>query len=155
MIILKAKIIKNWGVQLHKLLFSCFVADKLTSFTCWSATLATNVLNLLCLHKMYSIIIVVIIKSTAIMNMNTSTTKLLVKKFLLGVSRSNSFIPCLCFKSKISFWCLYCEIYSFNVWGAVDKESSNPLLLRNIRRVYSEVVLLVKVGNFRSSVRLN
>ena len=33
--------------------------------------------------------------------------------------------------------------------------SSNPLLLRNIGRVYSEVVLLVNIGNFRSLVRLN
>ena len=36
-----------------------------------------------------------------------------------------------------------------------SKESSNLLLLRNIGRVYSEVILLVKIGNFKSSVRLN
>ena len=95
------------------------------------------------------------IEIMAIMNTNTSMIKLLVRTFLLGVSKSNSSIPCLSFKSKISFWCLYCEMYSFSVCGADKRESANPLLLRNIGRVYSEVVLLVKIGNFSSSVRLN
>ena len=33
-VILKAKIILNWDVQLNILLSSCFVPDVLTSFTC-------------------------------------------------------------------------------------------------------------------------
>ena len=31
---LKAKITLNWGVQLHALLGSCFIADVPTSYTC-------------------------------------------------------------------------------------------------------------------------
>ena len=52
---------------------------------------------------MYSIIIAVITKIIAIMNTNTSMIihKLLVKKFSSGVSKSNLFISCLSFKSKI------------------------------------------------------
>ena len=80
----------------------------------------------------------------AIMNTNTSTMKLLVKKFLKGVSRTNLSISCLSFKSKISFSCLYWAIYSFIVRKVIIKELSNLLSLRNISMVYSEVVLLVK-----------
>ena len=47
------------------------------------------------LHRMYIIIIVVMTNIMAIMNINISMIKLLVKKFLSGVSQSNSPIGCL------------------------------------------------------------
>ena len=50
----------------------------------------------------YIIIIVDITNIIAIMNMNTSIIKLLVKKFLLANSVSNSSRSCLSFNSKIS-----------------------------------------------------
>ena len=137
---------------MHALLVSCFVADVLTSFTCWSTKLATSVLNSLCFHSKYNIINVVIAKIIATVNMNTSTIRLLVEKFLLGDSIS---ILCLSFKSKISFFCYYCEIYSFNVWGADARVLSNLVSLRNISSVCSDMVLLVSIRKVSFSVRLN
>ena len=76
----------------------------------------TNVLNLLCLHSTYIIIIVVMTDNLAIMITNISMIMLLVKNFLLEVSKSNSSISCLSFQIKnfflmfilgnIVFWCL-------------------------------------------------
>ena len=131
-------------MQLHALLVSYFTADAHTSFTCWSARLATNVHNLLCLHSKYSIIIVAITEIIAAVNTNTSTMGLLVKKLLLG--DSIFVVSCLSFKSKICFFCLYCKIYSLHVWGADDKVLSNVVSLRKIGRVCSDVVLLVSIG---------
>ena len=123
---------------------SCFIAYVLTSLTCWSARLATSDLNLLCLHSKYNVISVVIAKIIAAVSMNMSTIRLLVKKLLLGCSIS---ISCLSYKSKISFFCLYCEIYSFSIWRADDRVSSNLVSLRNISRVCSDGVLLVSIRN--------
>ena len=89
---------------------SCFIVVVLTSFTFCSAILTTSALNLLCLHSKYNIINVVIVEIIATVNMNMSMIKLLVKKLLLGDSISVSLIACLSFKSKISFFCLYCEM---------------------------------------------
>ena len=60
-------------------------------------------ISLLCLHMAYIITIVDIINIIAIANTNMSMIKLLVKKFLLANSVSNSSLSCLSFKSKISF----------------------------------------------------
>ena len=57
---------------------SSLVVTAFTSFTCWSSKLATNVLNLLCIHKVYIIIMAVITDIIAIINTNISTMKLLV-----------------------------------------------------------------------------
>ena len=89
----------------------------------------------------------------AITNLNILTI-LLVKKFLLANSFSNSSISCLSFKSTISLSHLYWDIYSFNVSGADNKDSSNFLLFKKTGKVNSEVDLLVNVGIFISSVSL-
>ena len=46
-------------------------------------------------------------------------------------------------------------MYSFSVWGADKRVSSNLVSLRNIGKVCSEVVSLVNIGNVNSLVRLN
>ena len=91
----------------------------------------------------------------AIMNTNISAMKLFVKKLLFKNSISNSSIPCLSFKSKISYHA-YIELYILLMSvGADSNISLNVLLLRKTGRVNSEVVLLVSIGAFNSSVILN
>ena len=77
----------------------------------------------------YIIITVAIMEIIAAMNLNILTI-LLLKKFLLANSFSNSSISCLSFKSKISLSHLHWNIYSFNVSGADSKDSSNLLLFK-------------------------
>ena len=126
-------------MQLHALLVSCFIADAPISSTCWSARLATSVLNLLCLHSKYSIIIVAIAKIIAAVNTNMSTMRLFAKK---NFRRFYIYIMPF-FQIKISFFCLYCEIYSLQVWGADNRVSSNLVSLRKIGSVCLDMVLLV------------
>ena len=50
------------------------IPSAFTSFTCWSAKLVTNDLNLLCLHIAYIVIMVAIINIMATTNLNILTT---------------------------------------------------------------------------------
>ena len=113
----------------------------------------TNALNLLCLQIAYIVTTVAIMENIATMNLNILTI-LLLNKFLLANSFSNSSISCFSFKSKISLSCLYWNMYSFSVSGADSKELSNLLLFKNTGKVTSEVDLLVIVGTLISSVRV-
>ena len=114
-----------------------------------------NALNLLCLHMVYIIIIVDITDIITVMNTNTSIMKLLVKKFLLANSVSNSSISCLSLKSKISLLCFYWATYSLSVSGADNNISLNVLSFRKTGKVTSEVNLLVSMGISNSSIKLN
>ena len=67
------------------------------TFFIGNTRLVTSVLNLLCLHSKYSIIIVAIAKITAAASTNLSTMRLLVKKFLIGDYIS---ISCLSFSNQ-------------------------------------------------------
>ena len=111
------------------------------------------VLSFMYLHSIYITMNVTNNEIIAVTNRHNSIVYLLKKKFLLGIS--DSVMVCLSCKSKIFFLWWYWWTKSISVIGVVSNLESNLDTFKEKGKVFSQVVLFIKSGSFKESVKLS